>query len=98
VLLLPERSTVWYTRGVEEVDALYEALGPLDDAGESRIVSPQGILTLEEGTLVLVTAARGAEWLGWGRRPKGLVGGVLTSGRHVGREVRFVAGECKVVP
>jgi len=84
-------TSLFYTRSKEEMDALRVrdrlAGDMMDSGGEPRIYSSQGSLLVDAGTTVMITALKGAKWSGWGRKPTGLIKAVVTTGRHLGREV-----------
>jgi len=91
IFQLNEFASLFYTRSKEELDNMYAedrlAGNMYGDDGEPRIYSSQGSLLANVGTTVVVTALKGAEWSGWGRKPTGLIKVVVTSGRYLGREV-----------
>jgi len=91
IFQLNEFASLFYTRSQEELDSIHAedrlAGNMIGDDGEPRIYSSQGSLLAPVGTTVMITALRGAEWSGWGRKPAGLIKAVVTSGRYLGREV-----------
>lgn len=81
-VVLRARTHHYYNRTDEEVQEYYDLFAKngqvLDDAGEPRVVSKVGAITLPQDTVAFVTRVRGIEWKGWGRRPVGLVEGIVT--------------------
>ena len=84
---------LFYTHSEEEVSRMREddrrSGNVLDSAGEPRIYNRQGCIVVvkDDDITVMVTSLSGYDWYGWGRKPKGLVRAVVTTGQFVGREV-----------
>ena len=91
IFQINDESHLYYARSAEELYALLTrdrlTGNTRDSSGEPRIYSSQGCHLAEVGTTVMVTSLQSAKWAGWGKKPKGLVTAVVTSGSFLGREV-----------
>ena len=91
IFQINDKSHLYYARSEEELNALRardRLIGnTMDSGGEPRIYSSQGCHLAEVGTTVMVTSLQSTDWAGWGKKPKGLVTAVVTSGSFLGRAV-----------